>query len=164
MVDMGRSDRTSQEIAAEAGTGPWAPKEYSSDPDYGEANLEAAAQALESDYTGEIADNGDGMSFEDVSAPALEKAASIFDEVYGKDEDPRVAAAEVYNQGRSDEPVVDTNTRERDWSDHPSGYSSSVLAHASYALEVIMGEEDDPLEVGENHPMDNIGQNGVARR
>ena len=76
MVDMGNSSgKTSQEIAAEAGTGPWTPNEYSSDPDYSEANLGAAKDVFEPDY-------GVESLYE-----APEAAFEAFTAIFGQDAD-----------------------------------------------------------------------------
>lgn len=162
MVDMGNSSsKTSQEIAAEAGTGPWTPKEYSSDPDYREAHMGAAKEVSESEH--EFDGSEYSVSFGDIPESALQSAGDVVHQVYENDEDPRVASSGVYNDKLADEPVGDEHSSGRYEGEDAADYEGA-LENAEDAVKAILGEEDDPLEVSESHPMDNIGQNGVTRR
>lgn len=161
---------TSQEIKAMAGQEGWSPNSYSSDPDYSLDKMGAAVEALEEfgiDTNRIMTDGGKKMT-----EGYAEAVTDAVDEYEG---DPRVADAEYHSSGNS-EPVPDTNTRERDWSDHNIPEEKKDIEGAFRAFDMI-GRDRTPgdldprvTEAGESEfnietPMsDNIGYHTIERR
>lgn len=137
MVDLGNNtDKTSQDIAAEAGTHGWTPGDYS---DHGEEyDGEAMSEAVE--------------AFE--SFPVYEKEL-VADG--GRELDPRVRQA-----GELNPKVLESNgddsgygTRKRDWSDHQPDYDEAgevlgTFLEESPTYTSIEEERDRRLEEAEN--------------